>query len=169
MDLLDRLLGHDSWTTLELLKLSRPLTEEQLDRDFDVGHGTLRATFEHIVFNVEAWTDCMAGRPIRSRGGQSIAELEARMQTAALDLRAVSCPIADRNAWDETWVDPSDDVTRTYGGAIAHIITHSMHHRAQVLYLLRKLGVDKRPEGDVLSWEKQFHLRTAAPGDGQPI
>jgi uncharacterized damage-inducible protein DinB len=29
-----------------------------------------------------------------------------------------------------------------------------MHHRAQVLYLLRKLGLEGLPEGDVLSWEQ---------------
>jgi uncharacterized damage-inducible protein DinB len=44
---------------------------------------------------------------------------------------------------------------KTYGGAIAHVITHSMHHRAQLLYILRQLGLNDRPEGDVLSWEHQ--------------
>ena len=41
------------------------------------------------------------------------------------------------------------------GGGIAHIITHSMHHGAQLLYMLRRLGVQGLPEGDVLSWENQ--------------
>jgi uncharacterized damage-inducible protein DinB len=30
-----------------------------------------------------------------------------------------------------------------------------MHHRAQLLYLLRRLGVRDLPEGDALSWEEQ--------------
>jgi uncharacterized damage-inducible protein DinB len=29
-----------------------------------------------------------------------------------------------------------------------------MHHRAQVLYMLRQLGLTELPEGDVLSWEQ---------------
>ena len=41
-----------------------------------------------------------------------------------------------------------------YGGGIAHVITHSMHHRAQPLYMLRRLGIEGLPEGDVLSWEQ---------------
>ena len=49
MDLLDRLLGHDAWTTRELLLRCRGLGDEQLDRTFPIGHGTLRATFEHTV------------------------------------------------------------------------------------------------------------------------
>ena len=56
MDLLDRLLGHDHWATAKLLDLSRGLTDEHLDLPFDVGHQTLRATFEHMSFNVEFWT-----------------------------------------------------------------------------------------------------------------
>jgi uncharacterized damage-inducible protein DinB len=43
---------------------------------------------------------------------------------------------------------------RTYAGAIGHVITHSMHHRVQVMYMLRRLGVERVPEGDVLSWEE---------------
>ena len=45
MDLLDRLLGHDRWTTARLLNLSRGLTDVQLDQPFDVGHQSLRTTF----------------------------------------------------------------------------------------------------------------------------
>jgi uncharacterized damage-inducible protein DinB len=44
---------------------------------------------------------------------------------------------------------------KSYGTSLAHIITHSMHHRAQVLYMLRLSGVRNLPEGDVFSWENQ--------------
>ena len=55
------------------------------------------------------------------------------------------------------WIDhrTNPPKARTYGGTIAHVITHSMHHRAQLLYLLRRLGVENVPEGDVLSWENR--------------
>jgi uncharacterized damage-inducible protein DinB len=42
--------------------------------------------------------------------------------------------------------------------AHAHVLTHSMHHRAQVLYVLRQLGPTGLPEGDGLSWERQREL-----------
>jgi len=38
MDLLDRLLGHDSWATERLLKLAEALGDAQLDREFEIGH-----------------------------------------------------------------------------------------------------------------------------------
>ncbi len=53
MDLLDRLLGHDAWTTRQLLLRCRNLTDEQLDREFDIGHRTVRATLLHVIRNVE--------------------------------------------------------------------------------------------------------------------
>ncbi|MHC4953526.1 MAG: DinB family protein [Planctomycetota bacterium] len=157
MDLLDRLLGHDAWTTRQLLLLCDGLTDAQLDREFDFAHRSLRWTFVHVIGNVEAWSDLMAGQPIRNGGGRSISELIDRLDRAAADLAAISKPVARREGWDETWIDPKEDPPhpRTFGATIAHVITHSMHHRAQLIQMLRQLGVDGVPEGDVLSWENR--------------
>ncbi|HUE12721.1 MAG TPA: DinB family protein [Planctomycetaceae bacterium] len=169
MDLLDRLLGHDAWTTRQLLLLCRDLTDEQLDHDFDIGHRTVRTTFRHIIRNVEGWSDLMAGRPIdndQRSPGTSISELIARLDLAAADLAKVARAVAQRDGWDEKWLDKRSEPPKefTYGGSIAHVITHSMHHRAQVLYLLRQLGLKDLPEGDVLSWE---HQAGAAPAQAR--
>ena len=162
MDLLDRLLGHDAWTTRELLRRAAELDDEALDRGLDLGHGSVRATLLHLVRNMEVWSDLMAGVPVRENAngtpaGRSVAGLAARLDRAAADLARLARDVARRDAWDETWLDVLDDppARKTYGGAIAHVITHSMHHRAQVLARLRRLGVADLPEGDVLSWEQQ--------------
>lgn len=162
MDLLDRLLGHDAWTTRQLLLRCRSLTDEQLDRELDIGHRTVRATLLHIICNVEVWSDLMTGQPVQvDQGarpqGRSVSALIARLDRAAADLARVARAVAQRGGWDERWVDPLDNppAQKTYGGGIAHVITHSMHHRAQLLYMLRRLGVEGLPEGDVLSWEQQ--------------
>ncbi len=162
MDLLDRLLGHDAWTTRQLLLRCRDLTDEQLDREFDIGHRTVRATLLHVIRNVEVWSDLMTGRPASGDQGtrpqgQSVAALIARLDRAADDLARLARAVAQRGGWDERWVDTLDrpPSEKTYGGAIAHVITHSMHHRAQLLYMLHRLGVEGLPEGDVLSWEQK--------------
>ncbi|MCC7389272.1 MAG: DinB family protein [Phycisphaerales bacterium] len=155
MDLLDRLLRHDAWTTRLLLERARELTDAELDRDIDIGHRTVRRTFDHLIWNMQAWGNEMAGLPMGDRGGDSVDELTARLDGAAAHLAATARAIAARGAWDETWVPPHDGppVARTYGGTLAHVLTHSMHHRAQILYMLRVLGLRDLPEGDVLSWE----------------
>jgi len=169
MDLLDRLLGHDAWTTRQLLQLCRGLTDEQLDREFDLGHRTVRATLQHIIFNVEVWSALMANQPARLDQGarpeeRSISAFIARLDRAASQLARVAQAVSLRGGWDELWVDSLDNppAEKTYGGGIAHIITHSMHHRAQLLYMLRRLGVEGLPEGDVLSWERQTDAAAAA-------
>ncbi len=156
MDLLDRLLAHDAWTTTRIVERCRELTDEQLDHEFDFGPRTLRRTLRHVIRNMEVWSDLMAGRPARAEGDdRSVAALNGRLQRAAADLARVAREVADRDGWDELWVDTLDDppAEKTYGGAIAHVITHSMHHRAQLLDMLRRLGLRDLPEGDVLSWE----------------
>jgi uncharacterized damage-inducible protein DinB len=159
---MDRLLGHDAWTTRQLLVRCQDLTDEQLDREFDIGHRTVRATLLHIISNVEVWSDLMTGQPVaadhRPRPeGRSLAELTARLDLAAADLAGVARAVAQRGGWDERWVDwlDSPPVEKTYGAGIAHVITHSMHHRAQLLFMPRRLGLEGLPEGDVFSWEQQ--------------
>ena len=162
MDLLDRLLGHDEWTTHRLLTLAGTLDDELLDVDFDMGHRTVRATASHIIRNLEVWSDLMAGRPVRPKPGsdgedRTIASLIARHDRAAADLATLARGVADRGGWDERWLDTLDDppAEKTLGGAIAHVLTHSMHHRAQLIHMLRRLGAKDMPEGDVLGWEQQ--------------
>jgi uncharacterized damage-inducible protein DinB len=161
VDLLDRLLEHDRWTTAQLLDLCRPLTDEQLDRPFDIGHRSLRATLDHLIFNIEVWAGLMNGRITARadvhRGETSVIAMIDRLNHAAAEFSAVSRAVRDRGGWDERWTDVLDTppAQKTYGGAIGHVITHSMHHRAQALHMLRALGVPNVPEGDVLSWEAQ--------------
>lgn len=155
MNLLDRLLGHDVWTTRELLLLCQPLGDEQVDREFDIGHRTLRKTFDHVIYNMEAWSMLMAAEEVVRYEDRTIDGMLHRLEAAGKRLARVAHAVADRDGWDETWTDHLDNPPsqRTYGGAIAHVITHSMHHRAQILYMLRMIGVKNRPEGDALSWE----------------
>lgn len=158
MDLLDRLLGHDAWTTLQLLLLSRDLTDEQLDRRFNIGHGTLRETFAHMIGNVEVWTALMAERPVerteRNRAA-SIDSLIERHERSYAEFATLARRIRDEQRWDATYDDRLDDPPRrkTFGGTTAHLITHDMFHRGEVLHILQRLGVADLPEGDALGWE----------------
>lgn len=158
MDLLDRLLGHDSSTTRRLLELAGTLSDQQIDQQFDIAHRTVRRTFEHIVWNIECWTDLMKGSGVRSRAvpNQPIPVLSQRYEAASSELLTFAREIVDRHRLDDTFLDVLDDPPRekSFGGAIVHLATHGMHHRAHLLFMLRRLGVEQLPEGDVLSWEQ---------------
>ncbi len=87
--------------------------------------------------------------------GFSLDDLLGRHDAAAARFAAVARRVRDEDRFDELWVDTIDNppTIKSYGGAIAHVLTHNMHHRAELLHMLARLGVPDLPEGDVLSWE----------------
>ena len=164
MDLLDRLLAHDVWTTRQLLLQAKPLTDEQLDTPFDIDDRTLRACFTHIVENIEGWTHVLHERPARDWVARSakpptLDDLADRLGEAGRDLAVIAHKVARENRWDDVYTDVMDNPPRlqTFGGTLAHVITHSMHHRAQAMYIMERLGIRDHIEGDVLSWEHIAH------------
>ena len=164
MDLLDRLLGHDRWTTAQLLERCRELRAEQWTQPFDLGHETLAATFQHMRSNVRVWTDLMAERPVRPSTDEALTTVDlllAAWHRVYTDFATLARRIADESRWDTTYVDVLDDPPRSksYGGTIAHVITHNMHHRAEIIHMLTRLGLEHVLEGDALSWEQQAHRR----------
>jgi uncharacterized damage-inducible protein DinB len=162
MDLLDRLLGHDRWTTTQLLERCRELRAEQLTQPFDLGHQTLEATFQHMIGNVRVWTDLMAERAMQHSPDEAATtadDLIVRWQAAYEDFATLARTTADQGRWDATYIDVLDDPPRskTFGGTIAHVVTHNMQHRAEVIHILTRLRLENVLEGDVLSWEQQLH------------
>ena len=164
MDLLDRLLAHDVWSTNQLLIQSKPLTDSQLDTPFDVDSRTLRDCFVHIIRVMETWNDLLYERPVRSSDQlkakpRDLEGLMDRLSEAGEDLAVISRKVARENRWDDVFTDVLDNPPqkKTFGGTIAHVITHSMHHRAQAMYMMEQLGIKDHIEGDVLSWEMTVH------------
>ncbi len=155
MDLLDRLLAHDTWTTRQLLVACQPLSDDQLDQAFDIDHRSLRQTFVHMIDNMEIWTDLLCERPVQARAGTSIPELIERLSLVSRDFALVARKIAREQRYDDCFLDILDapPQRKTFGGAIGHLITHSMHHRAQIMFLMEKVGLHEHLEGDLLSWE----------------
>jgi uncharacterized damage-inducible protein DinB len=157
LDLLDRLLEHDAWTTRRVFEFAMTLRDDQLDQDFDVGHRTVRETAKHMIGNIEVWTDLMAGRPVRHTPieKQSMDELRRRFEAAFSDFAQLARGIRDAQRLNELYVDVLDQPPqkKSYGGTILHVITHDHMHRAEILHMLERLGVQGLIEGDVLSWE----------------
>ena len=97
----------------------------------------------------------MAGEELPRETDHSVAGMALRLDVAAKRLKCVATRVANDAAWDDQWLDTLENPPqkKSYGAAIAHVITHSMHHRAQLLYMLRQTGVKNLPEGDIFSWE----------------
>jgi uncharacterized damage-inducible protein DinB len=163
MTILERLLGHDAWTTRQLLLRCRELPSEQLNRNFDIGDRSLAGAFEHIIACMESHTDLITGRNTQEhflatkalRNDKTIDGMLKRLTVVAKDLAEFAIVVDRDGCADEMVTNPDNGNRRSIGGVIAHVITHSVHHRAQALYMMEKLGVENVIEGDVLGWESQ--------------
>ena len=153
MDLLERLLVHDEWATTQILEMSRSLTDERLDQPFDIGHGTLRETFEHMIVNVDGWMARMIGRPPEDRGDdRSLAALTAWHERAYATFAAFARQRRDAGDMETTFADPFGG-DMTYGGAILHVILHNAEHRTELVHILTRLGLPEVPEVDHGLWD----------------
>lgn len=153
MDLLDRLLEHDLWATTTLLDLCANLTDEQLDQSVDVGHQTIRATLDHQIFNIEAWSAPMLQQPLTvQRDDQSLPTLIDRYKRAYDRFATFARHIRDDQRFDDTFTDNWDS-QMTYGGAILHVALHNEGHRAEILHILTRLDVSNIPELDHALWD----------------
>jgi uncharacterized damage-inducible protein DinB len=159
MDLLDRLLDHDNWATTQLLHLTRGLSDAQLDETFDIGHETLRGTFEHAIFNIQAWTAEMLGLPLDAQRDRNspddLIDRHARAWTVFAD---AARRLREEGRLDDTFVDEMGE-RMTFGGAIVHVVLHDAEHRSEALHILQRLGVPDLPELDHGLWD---HLRRAS-------
>lgn len=157
MDLLDRLIAHDTWTTRQLLLACQNLPDELLDKEFEIDHKSLRETFSHMIDNLETWTDLILERPVKEKSGSSVAQLLERLTLASREFSKFAHQIDRENRYNDFFLDSLDNPPRlkSYGGAIGHVITHNMHHRAHIMFLMEKVGLKDHIEGDLLSWESQ--------------
>ena len=150
------LLDFDAWANHRLFDACEPLTDADLDRSFEMGLGSLRPTLAHNVGAMMGWTDVITRaseprfRPESNERPMSIAEIRTLHDTTAREFR------------DAVFAGPMDEIltperngrsfTFSRGGIATHVLTHSMHHRAQCLNMLRHLGVETQPESSVFQW-----------------
>lgn len=155
-DSLQILLFHDRWATSQILNACSGLSADQFRQRFDLGPGSLHDTLTHMIAAMRAWTDTLAETEHRPRldadgeqrtAGQLLVLLDE--SCVALAAEASRRPVADvvtrtmRNGRTASF---------TRGAVLAHVATHGMHHRAQCLNMLRRLGVDPLPPSSVTEW-----------------
>ncbi len=148
------MLAHNAWANRHLIEACAALTDEQLDREFPMGLGTLRRTVTHIIGAMRGWTDLLAKRPARDRLENHAPVGPAEWQTlhdeAAADMaeHALAGPIDEVLTAERA--GKSYSFVRSH--VLVHVTTHGVHHRAQCLNMLRQLGVTDLPPNSGMTW-----------------
>jgi uncharacterized damage-inducible protein DinB len=149
---LDALLGHDRDMTIYLMSLSADLSDDELDRAFDIGHRTLRRTFDHMILATASWTGQLTGSPVPwVPNPASIPEMQARHREVYARFEATARAIAAEGRHGEVFLD-THQYPQTKGLTVLHVILHNHMHRGEVLHILQRLGLENLPEGDPQEW-----------------
>jgi len=132
----------------------RQLSEAQYARQFPIGPGTLGKTLTHIMISEWYYIERMEKRevppyqqwPIRDENPPPFQALEAKWAEQARGTRAALSTARDWDAPIEYEVTTDDGrdliVTATASGLFTQLVLHEVHHRAQVLNMLRQLGIE---------------------------
>jgi uncharacterized damage-inducible protein DinB len=158
-DVLQILLSHDRWATVQVLDACGGLPDEQFHRRFEIGPGSLHDTLTHVVGAIRTWTDTLAGaeprpRPEGDGRRRTPGELRSMLEESSRELAAE----AGRRPVGETVTRRLQDgrtLRFTRAAVLAHVATHGMHHRAQCLNMLRHLGGQSLPPSSVADWTMQ--------------
>lgn len=162
MDILDRLLSHNEWATRVLIERCGQLSSEDYHREMEIGLGTLHKTCAHIVGVMFVWGNMVAtNSPGELRDLSQVCkgpnELLQELASAHSCLVNAGNGLRESDHLDEVFemVHPRTNMRYrfTRGSMMTHVLTHGMHHRAQILQMLRQLGEKELPDVDVLEWE----------------
>ena len=173
-DPLEILLKFDAWANATLLDICITLREDQLHERFSIGPGCVHDTMTHIIGARLRWADRIREITVRpsievAPGGalgkdpmvrRTPAQLKQLHQQSTVDLAHAAAESVNRGLSGALIVKlGSRKVELTRGAALVHITTHGVHHRAQVVNMLRRLGLSGAalPELSAVEWHLSDH------------
>lgn len=142
------MLEYTDWSTGRLLECAAACGDEQLDRDLQIGPGTLRRILLHTYNGELIWFNRWRGvveNAWPSEGERvPIAELRARFKANAGARDAWLAPLAlGDSARVQTYRDSKGTLFEaTLGDMLMQGVMHTKHHQAQAVNALKRLGVE---------------------------
>lgn len=148
LDTLRTLLEYTDWSNDRLLAAAGEMSDEQLDRDMQIGVGGMRRTLLHIYNGEYVWFQRWKGGPSAETPWPSEAEkatvrdLAARFAANRRErdafLSTLHTPLGAEQRYRDSRGDP---FLATLGDELVQAIMHSKHHQAQAVNIIRRLGL----------------------------
>jgi uncharacterized damage-inducible protein DinB len=136
-----------------VLDAVRPLTPQEYQRELPFGLKTIAATLTHIMISEWYYIQRLNGQtvppydhwPIKQENPPAFDVLQTTWREQAEQTRAA---ITAEHDWNRpiTWLSfPNDQhkrfhITATAGDFLTQLALHEVHHRAQIMAMLRQLG-----------------------------
>lgn len=159
------LFDYTEWANDLAMDAANNLTDEQLQRDFGISHGSILGTLTHMAGAEWIWLERWHGRSPAKAEAWSMWTPESCRDLATLndrwsevvDRRAqyISKLDEDRLAADLSFnLLSGDRSSMRLVDQMRHVANHATMHRGQVVGMIRQLGIDP-PSTDLL-----FYLRS---------
>jgi len=139
------LFDYGNWANARVWSIAADLSGEQLNRAFEMGEGSLHKTLAHIYGAERAWYErCevpdTSALP-RSRNTHTLAEIrDAAQRLGDLRNRWLDAMTDGDLTREITYTRDGHTYTHSLGDVLLHVCNHGIHHRAQALNMLRRLG-----------------------------
>lgn len=170
--LIQRLCQHRAWVNANLLDAASDLNGEQLRRAFQIGQGSIWKSLTHLYAAEFVWLEALRGNESPLAPGDLAGRLpgnqlgEDKFDSLA-ELRQRWAELQQR--WDdylselspESLDEPVYKVSTSSGlgerfatrrsDVLLHVCAHAQYTTAQVVNMLRQVGVEKLPESMLIS------------------
>lgn len=160
LDRFQAFLRYSEWANEQLLRAAAGLSDEQLDRPFDMGRGSLRKTLMHLWAGESVWLSRWRGRTETPWPDEEIKadvpNIEERFRQVYSERAALLATLKDADFGRVvTYRDSKGSLYKaTLGDMVMQGIIHSIHHRAQAVNMRRRLGATA-PEIDYMYWVRK--------------
>jgi uncharacterized damage-inducible protein DinB len=176
MDLIRRLHEHRTWVNEQLLATCASLSDEQLQRPFSIGQGSIWKSLLHLYAAEYVWLEALLGNddpllpgdvrgklPGNQQGTGGVTSFEdLRHKWAELKLRWAAYLEATPGESLEQVVykkSTSSGLGKRWGttraDVLLHLCTHAQYTTAQIVNMLRQAGVSTLPDVMLISLARQ--------------
>ncbi len=183
-NLIRRLHQHRMWVTQRLLEAVRPLSDSQLHTPIAIGQGSVWRSLTHLLAAEYVWLEALLGNESPLTPGDVEGKLPGNQQgpgaIATLDELASRWDELDRrwnrylgslteNSLDEVIykMSTSSGSRKRHGtrraDVLLHVCTHAQYTTAQLMNMLRQLGVAPLPDVMLITLARQEATQEGSP------
>lgn len=133
--------AYNRWANQRLLKAAGELSGEELNRDLRGSFASIKGTLRHLLWGerrwLRFWREGSFGPDLSPTDFPDLTSIVASWKSHEEEKAAFARELTDEKLRAPC---PVDENSYVLGELIQNILTHSTHHRGQVVHMLRQLG-----------------------------
>jgi uncharacterized damage-inducible protein DinB len=159
------LFAFNAWATNRIFDAVVSLQPENISKDMSSSHGSIFATMVHLVGAEKMWLSRWVGKQdsafLSPENVPSMGDLRNLWNTVGFETAKFLAGLDDRKLQDffEMKTSKGEIFRHIYWQAMLHLVDHSTYHRAQVVTMMRQLGVTPPATGMIMFFREAAKLQ----------